>query len=116
MQKTGKLPTFCDGIQAHLSTCASPKVLETVNKFSDKILLEEVSRLKTWPTQFLENCATEDHIALYFFAEDLERFFLTNHFLESTLFSSFHVLSNLPSYPERHPIKMTVYSNLPRTH
>ncbi|KAK9266901.1 hypothetical protein L1049_027160 [Liquidambar formosana] len=74
MQKSGKLPTFCDGIQAHLSTCASPKVLETVNKFSHKILLEEVSRLKTWPTQFLENCATEDHIALYFFAEDLESY------------------------------------------
>ncbi|KAK9927930.1 hypothetical protein M0R45_025090 [Rubus argutus] len=33
-----------------------------------------VSRLSTWPTQFLENHATEDNIALYFFAENLESY------------------------------------------
>lgn len=47
-----------------------------------KIILEEVPRLSTWPVQFLDNYATEDNIALYFFAVDLERF----SFLEKFVF------------------------------
>ncbi|XP_057977733.1 uncharacterized protein LOC131164501 isoform X2 [Malania oleifera] len=74
MKTHGKLPGFCDRIQAHLSTCASPKVLEVVEKFPCRVLLEEVSRISTWPIQFSENCATEDNIALYFFAEDFESY------------------------------------------
>lgn len=61
-------------MQAHLSTCASPKVLEVVLKLHQKIILEEVPRLSAWPTQFSQNHATEDNFALYFFAKDLERF------------------------------------------
>ncbi|XP_052193581.1 uncharacterized protein LOC127802002 isoform X2 [Diospyros lotus] len=74
VQKSGKLPEFQDGIQAHLSTYASPKVLEVVNKFSSKILLNEVPRLSTWPIQFQETGAKEENIALYFFAKDLESY------------------------------------------
>ena len=69
----GKLPDLCSGMQAHLSSCASPKVLEVVNKFPLKIHLNEVPRLSTWPMKFHEDGAKEDNIALYFFAKDLER-------------------------------------------
>ncbi|KAF5450617.1 hypothetical protein F2P56_030950 [Juglans regia] len=74
LHRGGKLPEFCGGFQAHLSTYASPKVLEVVNKFSPKISLHEVSRLSTWPSQFYESGANEDNIALYFFAKDNESF------------------------------------------
>ncbi|XP_041013046.1 uncharacterized protein LOC121256342 isoform X2 [Juglans microcarpa x Juglans regia] len=74
LHRGGKLPEFCGGFQAHLSTYASPKVLEVVNKFSHKISLHEVSRLSTWPSQFYESGANEDNIALYFFAKDNESF------------------------------------------
>lgn len=73
MNKGGNLPDLCAGIQAHLSTCASPKVLEVVNKFPHKVPLHEVPRLSTWPSQFNGSGAKEDNIALYFFAKDLER-------------------------------------------
>ncbi|XP_075640188.1 ASI1-immunoprecipitated protein 2-like [Castanea sativa] len=74
MQRSEKLPSSCYGMQAHLSTCASPKVLEVVLKLPQKIILEEVPRLSAWPTQFSQNHATEDNIALYFFAKDLESY------------------------------------------
>ncbi|KAK0591399.1 hypothetical protein LWI29_001106 [Acer saccharum] len=70
----GKLPDLCGGMQAHLSSCASPKVLEVVNKFPLKICLNEVPRLSTWPMKFHEDGAKEDNIALYFFAKDLESY------------------------------------------
>ncbi|KAF5193998.1 RING/FYVE/PHD zinc finger superfamily protein [Thalictrum thalictroides] len=73
VHQSGRHVDFYDGIQAHLSTCASPKVLEVVDKLPHKVLLEEVSRSSTWPTQF-QNCATEDNIALYFFAKDVESY------------------------------------------
>ncbi|XVF56624.1 hypothetical protein PTKIN_Ptkin06aG0134900 [Pterospermum kingtungense] len=74
VHKSGKPPEFCDGIQAHLSTLASPKVLEVVNTFPRKVSLYEVPRLSTWPTQFHESGPKEDNIALYFFAKDLESY------------------------------------------
>lgn len=74
MHRIGSLSHYHGGIQAHLSTCASPKVLEVLHMLPRKIILEEVPRLSTWPAQFPENYATEDNIALYFFAEDLKRF------------------------------------------
>ncbi|GMH22601.1 hypothetical protein Nepgr_024444 [Nepenthes gracilis] len=74
LEKGGKHPSYYNSIQAHLSTCASPKVLEVVNKFPHEIPLEEVPRLDTWPIQFQNNGATEDNIALYFFAEDLQSY------------------------------------------
>ncbi|KAL5704315.1 hypothetical protein ACHQM5_022760 [Ranunculus cassubicifolius] len=73
VQKSGRrLDTF-DGIQAHLSTSASPKVLEVANKLPHNVQLEEVSRSSIWPIQF-QKCATEDNIALYFFAKDVESY------------------------------------------
>lgn len=73
VQKSGKRPELRDGIQAHLSTFASPKVPEVVNTFPPKILLNEVPRLSMWPLQFQEIGVKEDNIALYFFAKDLDR-------------------------------------------
>ncbi|CAH9090846.1 unnamed protein product [Cuscuta europaea] len=69
--KSGKKLNLCDGIQAHLATCASPKVVDEVRKFPCKVLLNEVSRLSTWPLQFHEFGVREDNIALFFFAKDL---------------------------------------------
>ncbi|KAI4327279.1 hypothetical protein L6164_019759 [Bauhinia variegata] len=65
------LASSFDGIQSHLSTKASPKVLEVVDQFTEILLLEELPRLSIWPSQFVERPVTEDNIALYFFAKDL---------------------------------------------
>ena len=73
------MPDLCDGVQAHLSTCATPKVLEAANKFPHKVLLNEVPRLSMWPAQFQESGVKEDNIGLYFFAKDLERLIITYH-------------------------------------
>ncbi|XAR56691.1 hypothetical protein NMG60_11037266 [Bertholletia excelsa] len=74
VHKSGERSELRDGIQAHLSTCASPKVLEMVNKFPSRIVLNEVARLSTWPVQFQKIGAKEDNIALYFFAKDLDSY------------------------------------------
>ncbi|KAL3374139.1 hypothetical protein AABB24_005884 [Solanum stoloniferum] len=71
VQKSGRSLDLCDGIQAHLSSCASPNVLDTVHKFPQKVLFNEVSRLSTWPIQFQEYGVKEDNIALFFFAQDI---------------------------------------------
>lgn len=57
-----------------MSIFASPKVHEVVLRLPQKILVEEVPRLSIWPTQFPKDFAAEENVALYFFAEDLERF------------------------------------------
>ncbi|XP_073101738.1 protein PARALOG OF AIPP2 isoform X1 [Elaeis guineensis] len=72
--RTGKLPEFFDGIQAHLSTCASPKVLEVVSHFPGKLQLDEVPCLRLWPVQFQGMSPKEDNIALLFFAKDIESY------------------------------------------
>uniref|UniRef100_A0A803L5Z7 AIPP2-like SPOC-like domain-containing protein n=2 Tax=Chenopodium quinoa TaxID=63459 RepID=A0A803L5Z7_CHEQI len=71
LEKSGKLPTDCYGVQAHLSTRASSKIADLVLKFSDELLLKEVPRLHTWPIQFQKKNPNEQDIALYFFAQDL---------------------------------------------
>ncbi|KAL3521770.1 hypothetical protein ACH5RR_019919 [Cinchona calisaya] len=71
VNRVGKTLNLFDGIQAYLSTCASPKVLEAVNKFARKVLLNEVPRLTMWPVQFQEYGVQEDNVALFFFAKDL---------------------------------------------
>lgn len=53
--------------------CASPRVAEAVNNFPHKILLNGVSRVSAWPTQFENSGVKEENIAIYFFAKDLER-------------------------------------------
>ncbi|XP_044498759.1 uncharacterized protein LOC123220565 isoform X3 [Mangifera indica] len=74
VHRGGKVSDLCGGIQAHLSSYASPKVLEMVNKFPQKIQLHEEPRLSTWPAKFHESGAKEDNIALYFFAKDHESY------------------------------------------
>ncbi|KAJ7949919.1 putative RING/FYVE/PHD zinc finger protein [Quillaja saponaria] len=74
VRRDGKPLNFCGGIQAHLSTCASPKVPEVVNKIPYKVSLDEVPRSSTWPLQFHQNGVKEDNIALYFFAKDVESY------------------------------------------
>lgn len=73
MHRNEKSPELYTGVQAHLSSSASPKVLEALTKFSSEVSLNEVSRLSTWPSQFHHGGAREDNIALYFFARDVER-------------------------------------------
>lgn len=65
-----------DAIQAHLSNRASAEVLEVANtnRLSEIIILEELPRLRTWPSQFMRSQVTEDNIAQYFFAHDSDRF------------------------------------------
>ncbi|TKY67896.1 hypothetical protein E2542_SST10792 [Spatholobus suberectus] len=74
VHRNGKPPDLYSGIQAHLSACASPKVVEVVNTFLPEVALNEVSRLSTWPSQFHQGGAKEDNIALYFFAKDVESY------------------------------------------
>lgn len=74
IQRSGVFISSCDGIQAHASSCASPKVHEIVRKFPQKILAEQASSLVMWPTQPPESEAKEENIALYFFAKDLESY------------------------------------------
>ncbi|KAG7555514.1 Zinc finger PHD-type [Arabidopsis suecica] len=62
------------GMQAHLSTLASPRVAEVVNKFPETFSLNEVPRESTWPAQFEKLGIKEDHIALFFFAKDIESY------------------------------------------
>jgi hypothetical protein len=71
--KTQAYESF-DGIQAHFSTHTSPKVYEAVSKFSDKLKLEEVPWDTAWPVEFQKTEPNEEHVALFFFARDLERF------------------------------------------
>ncbi|MED6160280.1 hypothetical protein PIB30_050072 [Stylosanthes scabra] len=70
LQRIEEISTICDGIQAHLSTSASPEVFDVVDRLPNMIVLDELPRLTTWPAQFTEGQPTEDNIALYFFAED----------------------------------------------
>ncbi|GAV86202.1 hypothetical protein CFOL_v3_29635 [Cephalotus follicularis] len=74
VHRGGKLPELCSGIQAHLSTCASPKVLEVANLLSHKISLIELPRLSVWPAQFYNSGAKENNIAFYFFAKDIDSY------------------------------------------
>ncbi|KAL1213056.1 AIPP2-like protein [Cardamine amara subsp. amara] len=74
VRKTRNLSAMHSGMQAHLSTLASPKVAEVMNKFPEKFSLDEVPRLSTWPAQFQARGTKEDHIALFFFAKDIESY------------------------------------------
>ncbi|GLT91211.1 hypothetical protein SLE2022_091110 [Rubroshorea leprosula] len=71
ISRGSKLSINCDGIQAHLSSLASHKVLEVAKKLPPELLLAKVTRSSMWPTQFVKSQAREDNIALYFFPKDL---------------------------------------------
>ncbi|CAI9755296.1 unnamed protein product [Fraxinus pennsylvanica] len=72
--RSGNILDLREGIQAHLSMCASPKVIEAISKFNHRIILNEVPRSSTWPVQFQEFGVGEDNIALFFFARDHESY------------------------------------------
>ncbi|XP_076946175.1 protein PARALOG OF AIPP2-like [Bidens hawaiensis] len=74
INRSGKTAEFWDGLQAHLSSCASSRVYETVNKLPHKILLNGVSRVSAWPTQFENNGVKENNIGIYFFARDIDSY------------------------------------------
>ncbi|KAL4557278.1 hypothetical protein LXL04_035451 [Taraxacum kok-saghyz] len=74
INRSGKTAEFWDGLQAHLSSCASPKVFEAVNNFPRKILLNGVSRISAWPEQFENSGVKEENVALYFFAKDIDSY------------------------------------------
>ncbi|XP_076922564.1 protein PARALOG OF AIPP2-like [Bidens hawaiensis] len=74
INRSGRAAEFWDGLQAHLSMCASPRVVEAVNNFPHKILLNGVSRVSAWPTQFENSGVKEENVAIYFFAKDLESY------------------------------------------
>lgn len=60
-------------IQAHLSTHASPNEGALVDRLPRVLTLEEKPCLEIFAKEFY-NRATEDDIALYFFANDMKRF------------------------------------------
>ncbi|CAK8539578.1 unnamed protein product [Lathyrus sativus] len=64
----------CDGFQANLSTFCSEKILDFVNSLPEIIILEELPRLRIWFSLFMGNQVTKEHIDLYFFAKDVNRF------------------------------------------
>ncbi|RZC30856.1 hypothetical protein D0Y65_002076 [Glycine soja] len=80
-----------DAIQAHLSNRASAEVLEVANtnRLSEIIILEELPRLRTWPSQFMRSQVTEDNIAQYFFAHDSDSYIyyeqLVNYMMNNDL-------------------------------
>ncbi|XP_020886847.1 uncharacterized protein LOC9320411 [Arabidopsis lyrata subsp. lyrata] len=74
VQKSRNLSAMHSGIQAYLSTSASPKVVEVVKQFPEKVTLNEVPRLSSWPAQFQDTGAKEQHVALFFFAKDIESY------------------------------------------
>ncbi|KAL5224860.1 hypothetical protein ABZP36_011499 [Zizania latifolia] len=76
--RTGRSPALCEGLQAHLSCFASPKVLEVAKKLPSKVHLEELARQNLWPPQFHENGHTNDSIGLFFFARDTQSY--ENHY------------------------------------
>ncbi|KAL9271765.1 hypothetical protein AKJ16_DCAP25600 [Drosera capensis] len=69
-----RLSGLFDGVQAHVSTCASRKVAVLVKKFPDNVVLTEVPRSSTWPAQSQDQEVKEDNIALYFFTKDLKSY------------------------------------------
>lgn len=62
-----------DGIQAHPSNTASPKVYQMAKRFSPQLHLEQVNRCDAWPKRFYEAPPIDDNIGLYFFPTDDER-------------------------------------------
>ncbi|KAL0904932.1 hypothetical protein M5K25_027096 [Dendrobium thyrsiflorum] len=66
---TGNHSKMFFGIQAHLSTCASPRVYKLATKVPGNVQLEEVSHISSWPLQL-----QDENIALFFFAKDAESY------------------------------------------
>ncbi|KHN42605.1 hypothetical protein glysoja_018848 [Glycine soja] len=76
-----------DAIQAHLSNRASAEVLEVANtnRLSEIIILEELPRLRTWPSQFMRS---QDGMACFSFgvySEDKRRITQQAHPVSNSL-------------------------------
>uniref|UniRef100_A0A0E0E9Y0 AIPP2-like SPOC-like domain-containing protein n=1 Tax=Oryza meridionalis TaxID=40149 RepID=A0A0E0E9Y0_9ORYZ len=96
VSRPGSSPEMYDGFQAHLSTCASPKVLEIVKQLPQRIQLVEVPRHSSWPLQFKEVKPNEDNIALYFFAKDVESYEIAyGKLLENMLAGDLSLTANI---------------------
>jgi hypothetical protein len=74
VSRPGNSSEIFDGIQAHLSTSASPKALDVVKQLPQTIQLVEVPHCFSWPQQYKEVQPNEDNIALFFFAKDVESY------------------------------------------
>ncbi|KAH9322164.1 hypothetical protein KI387_016803, partial [Taxus chinensis] len=61
-----------DGMQAHPSNKASPKVYEVSKKFPSQLLLEQVQRCDAWPKRFQNSPPTDEDIALYILPVEIE--------------------------------------------
>ncbi|XP_020248455.1 uncharacterized protein LOC109825918 isoform X2 [Asparagus officinalis] len=72
--RSGRVFKSYEGVQAHLSTYASPKVLEKAIKFPGKVHLEEITYLSSWLCQYQGHSLGEHNIALFFFAKDMESY------------------------------------------
>ncbi|PKU73101.1 uncharacterized protein LOC110093181 isoform X1 [Dendrobium catenatum] len=70
VMRSDGFPQSFDGIQAHVSTCASHRVLEAASEVPSKIQLEEVSQTSSWPQQYQGIGPKEENIALFYFAKD----------------------------------------------
>lgn len=74
VRSKGNPSNYYEGLQAHASTCAAPKVFDAAMKLPSRVLLEEVPRLSSWPLRFQCSHPCEENIALYFFAKDIESY------------------------------------------
>lgn len=75
--KDGLSTIVFDEILAHVSTKAVAKVYEVATALPQQLRLEQVQRsldLETWPRQFNIRPPTDGSIALYFFADNGERY------------------------------------------
>ncbi|TVU50461.1 hypothetical protein EJB05_01833 [Eragrostis curvula] len=71
---TGRLPAFCDGLQAHISCSASSEVLEVAKRLPSKIQLQKLPRQSVWLPEFQENYPTCGSIDIFFFARDMKSY------------------------------------------
>jgi hypothetical protein len=96
VSRHGNSPEMFDGFQAYLSTCASSKAREVGEQLPDKIQLAEVPRHSSWPLQFKEVNPTEDSIALFFFAKDVESYEMAyGKLLENMLLGDLSLTANI---------------------
>lgn len=96
ISRHGNSPEMFDGFQAYLSTCASSKVRQVGEQLPGKIQLAEVPRHSSWPLQFKEVNPSEDNIALFFFAKDVESYERAyGKLLESMLLGDLSLTANI---------------------
>jgi len=63
-----------DGIVAHVSSLACPKVHETASSLKGRLSAEILPRLEVWPKTFLKNGGPKDESVALFFFPSSERY------------------------------------------